>query len=92
MADNNNAPDIAKVATASALSLGILYAACWLGAQFNFPAFSASHNFIQLFTAHPVTSLAALAEGALAALAAGAVGGFLWAYLYKILPVGRASR
>ncbi len=90
MADKHS-PNVAKVAVASALTLGILFAVCWLGTHFDFPTSPTSHKFVGLFTNYPISSLAALAAGMAVALAGGAAAGALWAYLYKIIPVGKAS-
>jgi len=60
--------------TGAAVS-GVLFLACWLGTAIE--GLSVTHAFISLFTAEPVTSQAALAEGGLWAVVFGAFSGAL---------------
>ena len=71
-----------RLAVAGALTVGIQFVLCWIGAII-WPQ-GPSHLFIALFTAAPVTSLPALFVGGCIALVAGAVTGALLAWSYNL--------
>ena len=71
-----------RLAVAGALTLGIQFVLCWIGAII-WPE-GPSHLFIGLFTAAPVTSLPALFVGGCIALVFGAVTGILLAWSYNL--------
>lgn len=70
-------------AATGAISLGIIYVACWLGAAFT--AMPVTHMFISLFTPAPITSTTALAYGLCLSLVFGAWAGFVIAVVSNFL-------
>lgn len=75
---------IVRCALTGAISLAVLFVICWVGALL---VASQSHMFIEIFTRQPVTSIAALAEGACWSIVFGAFGGVLLAVVYNALAV-----
>jgi hypothetical protein len=75
--------NIVRVTGAGAVTMFILFVSCWLGTAFT--SLRLSHMFIELFTAAPVTSVNALAEGMCWSLVFGALTGFLLAWSYNQL-------
>lgn len=71
-----------RLAVAGALTVGILFGLCWVGAII-WPE-GPSHLFIGLFTAAPANSLLALLMGGCIALVSGAVTGILLAWSYNL--------
>jgi hypothetical protein len=71
-----------RFAVSGAVSLILLFALCWLGALILPSAFS--HLFITLFTAAPITSWIALAQGICSALIFGFLAGGLLAWSYNL--------
>ena len=71
-----------RLAVAGALTVGIQFVLCWIGAII-WPE-GPSHLFIAIFTAAPVTSLPALFVGGCITLVAGAVTGALLAWTYNL--------
>ena len=86
MADEAKILISSRVAISTGLTLGIIFIGCWLGTKIDIPA---SHRFVELFTAYPITSWAAFGQGTIAALFGGWVGGFIWASFYNALPFRR---
>ena len=82
----NVSGSLLRIALAGALTLGIVYVFCWIGAVIGVPP--VSHMFVALFTIHPITSIAALFEGTCWALGFGAIIALVYALLYRLLPVG----
>jgi hypothetical protein len=76
-------------AATGAISLGIIYVACWLG---TFTAMPVTHAFIPLFTLAPVASTTALAEGLCWSLVFGAWAGFVIAVVSNTLSRFRRSK
>lgn len=79
---------IHSVAT-GAISLGIIFVACWLG---TFTAMPVTHAFIPLFTLAPIASTTALAEGLCWSLVFGAWSGFVIAVVSNTLSRFRVSK
>lgn len=71
-----------RVAIAGAMTVGIQFVLCWIGAVI-WPQ-GPSHLFVALFTAAPVASISALFVGGCIALVAGAVTGVLLAWSYNL--------
>lgn len=69
-----------RVAISTGITASILFAACWVGTLFDFPA---SHRFLDLFTTYPTNSWAALAQGVFEAAIGGVAGGFIWSLVYN---------
>jgi hypothetical protein len=84
----NEAPSVSivRATVATAVAMGILFAGCWAGVAAKIVA---SHMFVQLFTAQPISTTAALANGLLSSVVFGALLGFLVSGAYKIIPLGR---
>lgn len=77
---------ILRATVASALTFGVLFAACWVGIGANI---AVSHMFVSLFTARPAETFAALVDGLCWSVLFGALFGLLNSLLYGILPFGR---
>lgn len=72
--------NLLRVALTGAVTLVVLFVICWVGALIvPLP----THMFISLFTAQPVTSAAALAEGVCWSAVFGAVTGLLVVLSYR---------
>lgn len=71
-----------RAALTGAAVSGVLFLACWLGTAIG--GLSVTHAFISLFTAEPVSSLAALAEGGLWAVVFGAFAAALIALFHGL--------
>lgn len=78
-----NRVSIVRLALTGALSLLVLYVACWLAALFL--PIPVTHMFIGLFTSLPLVSLAALCVGGFWAFAWGGFAGALIAIFYNWL-------
>jgi hypothetical protein len=87
MSDQTTSLSVTRSTIAGALTLGIVFAACWIGAFIK--VLPVSHMFLQLFTTEPMTSAAALAEGMLWSVVFGGLIGLLFAALYRFAPIGR---
>ena len=72
---------IIRFAASGAITLIILFVLCWLGALI-FPT-GFTHAFVTLFTAAPITSWLALAQGLCNALIFGFVTGAIMAWSYN---------
>lgn len=75
--------DVLRFAATGALVAVLLFIFCWIGTFI--PLSSPTHAYIGLFTAAPVSSTQALAEGACWSLAFGAIIGALIALVYNSL-------
>lgn len=73
---------LVRAALTGAAVSGVLFLACWLGTAIE--GLNVTHAYISLFTAEPVSSQAALAEGGPWAVAAGAVVGALIAFFHGL--------
>lgn len=71
-----------RFAVTGAVTLILLFVFCWLGALVWPAAFS--HMFIALFTAAPMASWLALAEGICSALIFGFLAGAILAWSYNL--------
>ncbi|MFC3100773.1 hypothetical protein [Altererythrobacter lauratis] len=73
---------VGRLSLTGALSLFVVYAACWAGATVGVPV---THAFIGLFTSFAVGSLAALCVGGAWALLAGGFTGAVVAAIYNMV-------
>ena len=73
---------LVRAALTGAAVSGVLFLVCWLGTAIG--GLSVTHAFISLFTAQPVGSPAALAEGGLWAVVFGAFSGALIAFFHGL--------
>lgn len=73
---------VLRCTIAGALVLAVQFVLCWIGALF---IASQTHMFVELFTAQPVASTAALGIGTIWAGVFGAITGFLVAVIYNVL-------
>lgn len=71
---------ILRAAVACGAAFGSVFAICWVGAQL--PSFGATHAYIALFTAAPISSSTALVEGTGWSVAFGAMAGGIFAAFY----------
>jgi hypothetical protein len=83
MSRSSSGPSTVRSLATGALSVGVLYLLCWIGALI--APFRASHMFIGLFTTEVPASIAALALGLPWALAFGGLSGALVAVGYRWL-------
>jgi hypothetical protein len=74
---------IIRVALAGAISAAAFFTLCWLGALL--PIGPASHMYLNLFTAEPGASIAALFQGICWSIAFGLIAGGLFALVYNAL-------
>jgi hypothetical protein len=84
--ESSSSQSILRTTISSALTFGILFAACWVGIGVHL---AVSHMFVSLFTAQPMQSTAALFDGLLWSVVFGALFGLLFSILYNTLPLGR---
>lgn len=80
---------IVHSAATGAITLGVIFAACWLG---TFTAMPVTHAFIPLFTPAPIASTDALAEGLCWSLVFGAWSGLVLAVVSNTLSRFRRSK
>lgn len=80
--DGRRPLSIGRLSLTGALSLFVVYAACWAGAAVGVPV---THAFIGLFTSFAVGSLAALCVGRGWALLAGGFTGAVLASIYNLV-------
>ena len=80
--DGRRPLSIGRLSLTGALSLFVVYAACWAGAAVGIPV---THAFIGLFTSFAVGSLAALCVGGAWALLAGGFTGAALAAIYNLV-------
>lgn len=71
-----------RAAATGAVTLAVIYVACWVGTQIS--TLTVSHMFLALFTQAPVNSTAALTIGLGWALIFGAFSGALIAFLDSV--------
>ncbi|KRA64908.1 hypothetical protein ASD89_19630 [Caulobacter sp. Root656] len=72
---------LARTAAAGAAAWALLFLFCWIGTQLGA---AQSHMFVSLFTAQPVATPAALAEGLCWSLVFGAGLGLLAAFFFNL--------
>ena len=73
-------PGLARMAVTGAITAVVAFVLCWVGTFVPFS--SPTHAYVGLFTAAPISSLEALAEGAFWSLLFGALIGALFAAVY----------
>ena len=73
---------VVRLSLTGAVSLAVIYALCWVGAQLNI---AVTHRFIGLFTDGDITAVSTLLIGACWALGAGLVVGAVIAIVYNLL-------
>lgn len=73
---------VVRSAAATGTALAILFALCWAFAAAS--DLRLTHMFLELFSSQPPRSAAALGEGILWSLVAGAVTGGLVSWLYNL--------
>lgn len=81
----NGKVSITRFALTGALASAVFFTLCWVGTLLPFG--SATHMYLKLFTAGPVTSGPAMAQGFLWSVAFGAVAGGLIGISYNMLGV-----
>lgn len=81
----NGKVSITRFVLTGALASAVFFTLCWVGTFL--PVGSATHMYLQLFTAGPVTSGPAMAEGFCWSAVFGAVAGGLIAVTYNMLGV-----
>jgi len=80
---------VRRLALTGALSAGLFYLICWLGAFL--PLGPATHMYIKLFTGAEINSTLALVQGMGWSLVFGLIAGTLIATFYNLLaPLDRA--
>lgn len=86
--DSRDRAQVLRFALAGALSAGIFYIVCWLGAFL--PIGPATHMYLKLFTNAEINSSFALIQGLCWSIAFGLIAGALIAFCYNLLaPLGR---
>lgn len=75
--------NVLRFALTGALSAGIFYVFCWIGAFL--PIGPATHMYLELFTSAEINSGLALAQGLCWSLGFGLIAGALIAFIYNLL-------
>ena len=79
---------VLRLALTGAIAAPLFYLFCWIGALL--PVSPGTHMYLQLFTAAPINSATALAQGICWSFAFGLITGGLVAVVYNLLaPIER---
>ena len=81
--DSSRRANVLRFALTGALSAGIFYVICWLGAFL--PIGPATHMYHKLFTSAEINSSLALVQGLCWSLGFGLIAGALIAFIYNLL-------
>ncbi len=79
--------DILRATVTGAITLGIIFVGCWVGARV--PLITVSHMFVQLFTTQPPASTGALLEGTLWSVVFGGLTALIAAVTYNVMGARR---
>jgi hypothetical protein len=82
-ANHSHRIGITRATLSGAITLGMLFVLCWIGARL--PLITVSHMFVQLFTTEPMTSTGALLEGTLWSVVFGGLFAFVAASTYNLM-------